>query len=127
MTECVAVARKPRPAAADHSRVSLAPTYRRWIPRSGALGGAALTVALGFAVATAPLAGADEAGYLQRLQSTLAYLTPQQLLTEGYKVCQQNRRGHPSSDAIPMVTTDLAISVPAAVDIIVAAGGELGC
>lgn len=88
---------------------------------------AALAIALGTAVATAPTAGADETGYLQRLQSRLAYLTTQQLLTEGHKICQFTHSGHPSSDAIPMVTKDLAISVPAAVDIIVAAGVELGC
>ncbi|WP_048425130.1 DUF732 domain-containing protein [Mycolicibacterium obuense] len=87
----------------------------------------ALVIAVGAAVVAAPPAGADEAGYLQRLQSRLAYLTTQQLLTEGYKICQLTHGGRPSSDAIPMVTKDLAISVPAAVDIIVAAGGELGC
>ena len=41
-------------------------------------------------------------------------------------MCQLTRSGHGSSDAIPVVTKDLAVSVPAAVDII-AAAAEVGC
>jgi len=127
MNEFVARTYSSRPTAADDSWVSWERTSLSRSPRSRAFYVAPLAIAVGVAVATAPTAGADEAGYLQRLQSTLVYLTPQQLLTEGYKVCQVTHSGHPSSDAIPMVSKDLGISVPAAVDIIVAAGGELGC
>jgi hypothetical protein len=88
---------------------------------------AVTALSIGVAVATAPSASADERGHLQRLESKLAYLSSQQLLTEGYKVCQLTHGGHPSTDAIPMVTKDLAISVPAAVDVIAAGVGELGC
>lgn len=125
MNECVAYS--SRPTAADDSWVSSARTSLRRSPRLRAVYFAPLAIALGIAVAAAPTAGADETGYLERLQSRLAYLTTQQLLTEGYKICQLTHSGHPSSDAIPMVSKDLAISVPAAVDIIVAVGGELGC
>ncbi|MBX8689331.1 hypothetical protein A5722_01630 [Mycobacterium vulneris] len=79
------------------------------------------------AVAFAPVAAADENSYLQRIEPRMAQLTRDQILTEGHKVCQLTRSGHPSSDAIPIVVEDLAISVPAAVDIIIAAAGELGC
>jgi hypothetical protein len=115
------------PTAADHSDVPSSRPSPGLCSRLRAVCVAALAIAVGAAVATASPAGADEAGYLQRLQSRLAYLTTQQLLTEGYKICQLTHSGRPSSNAIPMVTKDLAISVPAAVDIIVAAGGELGC
>ncbi|MEU0497510.1 hypothetical protein [Mycobacterium sp. NPDC006124] len=109
------------------SRVPRAARSRKGRSDLGALHVVALVIAVGAGVVAAPPAGADEAGYLERLQSRLAYLTTQQLLTEGYKICQLTHGGRPSSDAIPMVTKDLAISVPAAIDIIVAAGGELGC
>lgn len=121
------VAYSYRPTAADHADVPSARTSPGRCSRRGANCVVAFVIAVGAAVVAAPPAGADEAGYLQRLQSRLAYLTTQQLLTEGYKICQLTHSGRPSSDAIPMVTKDLAISVPAAVDIIVAAGGELGC
>jgi predicted secreted protein len=78
-------------------------------------------------VAAAPVAAADENSYLQRIEPRMAQLTRDQILTEGYKVCQLTRSGHGSSDAIPMVTKDLAVSVPAAADIIAAAVVELGC
>jgi hypothetical protein len=79
------------------------------------------------AVTSAPVAAADETSYLQRIEPRMAQLTRDQILTEGYKVCQLTRSGHGSSDAIPMVTKDLAVSVPAAADIIAAAVVELGC
>jgi len=88
---------------------------------------ALLAIAVGIGVATAPTAVADEAGYLQRLQSRLAYLTAQQLLTEGYKVCRYVSVGRPTADAIPMVMDDLDITVAAALDIISAAVLQLDC
>ena len=79
------------------------------------------------AIATPPVAVADENSYVQRIEPRMAQLTRDQILTEGYRVCQLTHSGHGSSDAIPMVTKDLAVSVPAAVDIIAAAVVELGC
>lgn len=127
MNDRVACAHSSRPTAAGDVRVGSTRTSLPRNRRPRAVHVALLAIAVGIGVATAPTAIADEAGYLQRLQSRLAYLTAQQLLTEGYKVCQLTHSGHPSSDAIEMVSKDLAISVPAAVEIIVAAGGELGC
>ena len=80
-----------------------------------------------FAVMVAAPAQADEATYLQRLASKYAYLSPQQLLDEGYRVCQAERSGIPSPDSVKMVYEDLAVSMTAAVDIVMAAAVELSC
>jgi hypothetical protein len=50
-----------------------------------------------FAVMAAAPAQADEATYLQRLLPRYAYLNPQQLLAEGYRVCDAERSGITSS------------------------------
>ena len=80
-----------------------------------------------FAVMFAAPAQADEATYLQRLASKYAYLSPHQLLDEGYRVCQAERSGIPSPDSVKMVYEDLAVSMTAAVDIVMAAAVELSC
>ena len=80
-----------------------------------------------FAVMAAAPAQADEATYLQRLAPKYTYLSPQQLLDEGYRVCQAERSGIPSPDSVKMVYEDLAVSMTAAVDIVMAAAVELGC
>lgn len=89
---------------------------------------ATLALLIGAAITTAPTADADQDSYLKRIEPKMAFLTRTQILTEGQKkVCQLIRSGHSSSDAIPMVVEDLNMSVPSAVDLIIAAMVELGC
>lgn len=63
------------------------------------------TAALGFA----PPAAADE-GPLLELQSQFAFLTADQLLTEGYWACRAARSGIGSSDIVQMVQQHLKYS-----------------
>jgi hypothetical protein len=88
---------------------------------------AGLTCASAFAVMAAAPAQADAATYLQRLQTSYVYLNPQQLLAEGYRVCQAERSGVNSWDAVSMVYRDLAVSMSAAWDIEADAVEQLGC
>jgi hypothetical protein len=83
-------------------------------------------IALG-AIGVAPSAAASEGNYLHQLAPKLAYLSTEQLLAEGYRVCRYISVGRPSADAIPMVVKDLGISVPAALNIVAAAIEELEC
>jgi hypothetical protein len=85
------------------------------------------TLAVGITIGLAPPAAASEDSYLAKVQDRLAYLSRDQLLTEAYKVCQMTLSGHATPAAIPVVTKDLAITVPAAVEIITAAVTEFGC
>jgi hypothetical protein len=87
----------------------------------------AATLAAGIAIGVAPTAAADESDYLNQLQPRMAYLTGEQLLTEGYKVCRYVSVGRPSGDAIPVVMQDLKVTVAAAFEIIPAALQELDC
>jgi hypothetical protein len=87
----------------------------------------AVTLAVGIAIGAAPPAVADESDYLNHLGPRLAFLTTDQLLSEGYKVCRFIGVGRPSPDAIPMVMKDLQITVAAAVDIMAGAIEELDC
>ena len=80
-----------------------------------------------FPVIAAAPAQADEATYLQRLAPRYTYLSPQQLLAEGYRVCQAERSGIVSANAVNMVYKDLAVSMAAANDIVSAAVIDLGC
>jgi hypothetical protein len=84
-------------------------------------------LAVGVVIGVAPPAAADESEYLRQVQPKLAFLSTQQLLTEGYKVCRFVNVGRASSDAVPMVVKDLGVSVPAAVYIVAPAIEELDC
>jgi hypothetical protein len=88
---------------------------------------AVVATLLASAVTAAAPAAADESGYLQQLVPKYVFLSPQQLLDEGHKVCDAIHRGMISPDAAIMVQKDLAVSVTAAVDIVGAAGVQLGC
>jgi hypothetical protein len=79
------------------------------------------------AIAVAAPAAADEDSYLHRLQPRLTFLTMEQLLSEGNKVCRASKAGMKSVDAVQMVQQDLAASVAAASDIVSAAVVELDC
>jgi hypothetical protein len=82
---------------------------------------------LASALTVAAPAAADENSYLALLQPKYVFLSSQQLLDEGHKVCDAIHRGMISPDAANMVQKDLAVSVAVSVDIVGAAGVELGC
>src|ERR1700747_239608 len=88
---------------------------------------AVIATVLASAVTAAAPAAADESGYLQLLQPKYVFLSKQQLLDEGHKVCDGVHRGMISPDATNMVVEDLAVSVTVAVDIVGTAGVQLGC
>ena len=88
---------------------------------------AVVATALASAVTTAAPAAADENEYLQLLQPKYVYLSSRQLLDEGHKVCDAIHHGMTSPDAANMVEKDLAVSLAVGVDIVGAAGVELGC
>lgn len=79
----------------------------------------AAVVAAAFAF-TAP-AAADEGKYLERVQPRFSFLSTQQLLSEGDKVCNATRSGMTAADAVQMVQNDLALSVSAGFEIVSAA------
>ncbi|WP_082691799.1 DUF732 domain-containing protein [Mycobacterium sp. IS-1556] len=80
-----------------------------------------------FAVISAAPAQADEATYLKELLPSYTHLTAAQLLAEGYRVCQAERSGTNSPEAVKMVYRDLGVSLTAAGDIVRAAVVHLGC
>jgi Protein of unknown function (DUF732) len=79
------------------------------------------------AVWVAAPAAAGETEYLRLLQDRYTFLSTQQLLTEGHKVCTAMDRGVSAANAVTMVTQDLAVTVSVAFDIVGAAAVELGC
>lgn len=87
----------------------------------------AVSLAAGIAIGVAPPAAADESAYLNQLTPRFAFLSTEQLRTEGYKVCRYVGVGRPTADAIPVVVKDLQITVAASLDIIAAAVEELDC
>src|ERR1700738_2613161 len=87
---------------------------------------AVVATVLASAVAAAAPAAADESEYLRLLQPKYVFLSSQQLLNEGHKVCDAIHRGMISPDAANMVQKDLAVSLATAVDIVGAAGVQLG-
>jgi hypothetical protein len=78
------------------------------------------------ALALAAPAAADEAEYLE-LRERLVFLTADQLLTEGRRVCQATANGMGASDIVGMVRRDLGASSAAATDIVTTAIIELDC
>jgi hypothetical protein len=79
------------------------------------------------ALACAAPAHADQSEYLKALQPRLPFLSTEQLLTEGSRVCASNHSGRPSADAVPTVSKDLGVSVSVASDIVAAAVVHLDC
>jgi len=74
----------------------------------------------------APASAADDE-YLHALQDSYPFLSPQELLSEGQKICNATRGGMNSTDALNMVVKDLQVTVPAAGNIVSAAVVNLGC
>ena len=87
----------------------------------------AIALAIGLGIAAAPTAAAEPSEYLQQLQPSFAFLSAEQLMTEGYKVCRLVDAGRPSADAIPMVVDDLQVTVATAFAIVPAALSTLDC
>jgi hypothetical protein len=87
----------------------------------------AATLAIACAIGFAPPAAAGDQEYLNRVQDRLAFLTPQQLLTEAYKVCAFIAPGRAGPTAIPMVIEDLDVSTSVASEIVTAAIVEMPC
>jgi hypothetical protein len=79
------------------------------------------------AVMAAGPAHADEATYLQKLLPYYTYLSPQQVLAEGYRVCRAERGDSGSANAVDMVYKDLGVSINVANDVVRAAAVDLGC
>jgi hypothetical protein len=77
------------------------------------------------AVLSAPSAAAGETEYLNRLQDRYEFLTPQQLLAEGHRVCAAEQSGALSPARTTMVMNDLVVSPNAALEIVSAAEWEL--
>jgi hypothetical protein len=80
---------------------------------------------VGAAVLSAPAAGADQNGYLSKLQDKYEFLTPQQLLAEGQRVCAAERGGSLSPAKTVMVANDLKVSTNTALEIVSAAEWDL--
>lgn len=70
------------------------------------------------AVALAAPAGASEEEYLRELQPRYAFLTAQELLTEGHRACAAISSGVLAPDTVKMISADLGISTGAAMDIV---------
>ena len=77
-------------------------------------------------MAAAP-AQADESEYLEKLVPKYVYLSPEQLLNEGYRVCRAVDSGLGSGDAIDMVRRDLSVNMAPAYDIATTAITALEC
>lgn len=79
------------------------------------------------AMSAAAPAVAQDADYLALLQDRYRFLSAEQLLSEGYKVCAVIDQGVGSRYAAEMVQQDLGVSPGASIDIVSAATVELGC
>ncbi|KUI06608.1 hypothetical protein AU191_23575 [Mycolicibacterium acapulense] len=83
--------------------------------------------ATAIAVAFAAPAGADQAEFVRKLQEMYVFLSADQLIAAGNKVCANASRGVPAAESMLMVREDLGVSVTAAADIVSIAINELGC
>lgn len=88
--------------------------------------GVPLSVVAG-AVAFAAPAAAGEDEFVETMQTSYAFLTEQQLRSEGAKICSVLGGGVPASDAVIMVRNDLGVSISAAGEIVSAAVVQLDC
>jgi Protein of unknown function (DUF732) len=81
----------------------------------------ALIAGTAMPLAFAAPAAADEGAYLYALQYRYTSVSPQQLLSEGNRVCNAISNGMNSTAAVVMVQNHLGVSVSAAGDIVSAA------
>jgi uncharacterized protein DUF732 len=84
-------------------------------------------IAAATSLAVAAPASADQRAYLTALAPRWAYLSPDQLLTEGHKVCNYINAGNTASAAADMVRADLTVNVDVASEIVITAVKQLGC
>jgi hypothetical protein len=84
-----------------------------------------LSALVGAAILAAPSAAADEVEYLHKLQDKYAFLTPQQLLAEGNRVCTAEQAGALAPDRTTMVINDLTVGVNVALEVVSAAEWDL--
>jgi hypothetical protein len=85
----------------------------------------AMSALVGAAILAAPSAAADQVEYLNKLQDKYAFLTPQQLLDEGNRVCVAESGGSLSPDRTTMVRNDLNVAVGVALEIVSTAEWDL--
>jgi hypothetical protein len=84
-------------------------------------------VAIGITMGSAAPAWATEDVYVQQLQERYPFLSADQLLTEGHRVCQVLSQGHTGTDALLMVKRDLSVSTSTASIIVGEAVREFDC
>jgi hypothetical protein len=85
----------------------------------------AISALIAAAVLSAPSAAADENEYLDKLQDRYQFLTPEQLLAEGQRVCAAEQSGVLSPAKTTMVMNDLTVGTNTALEIVSAAEWEL--
>jgi hypothetical protein len=78
-------------------------------------------MAVATTVAFAAPAAADGGEYLRAVQDRFVFLSAEQLLSEGQRICASTTGGMNSADAVIMTSDDLEVSVPAAFEIVNAA------
>lgn len=83
------------------------------------------SVVFGAAVLVAPSAAADQGEYLDKLQYKYKFLTTQQLMAEGNRVCAAEQAGVGPPARTMMVMNDLTVSTNTALEIVSAAEWEL--
>ena len=77
------------------------------------------------AALSAPTAAADETEFLNKLADRYEFLTPQQLLAEGQRVCAAEQAGTLSPARTTMVMNDLTVGTNTALEIVSAAEWNL--
>jgi hypothetical protein len=78
-------------------------------------------------LAFAAPAAANTVDYLNAVQPWYTNVTPEQLLSEGMRVCSAVRAGMTSPQAVQMVQNDLGVSITASADIVAAAVVHIDC
>jgi hypothetical protein len=86
-----------------------------------------LLAVAGMVLAFPATAAADEGDYLRPLQDKYTFVSREQLLSEGSKVCDAMNSGVSATAAVSMVQRDLGVWLTPAVDIVAAASRNLGC
>ncbi|MFI5508981.1 DUF732 domain-containing protein [Mycobacterium sp. NPDC051804] len=87
----------------------------------------AAALASSIALTSPPSAHADEDVLVELLQTRYVFLSRDQILEEGHKVCQLTQSGRSASSVVPDVVEDLGISVAAAAQFVATAVVELEC
>jgi len=82
---------------------------------------AVIAALIGAVSVSAPTAAATPDEYLVKLQDKYAFLTPQQLLDTGNKVCAAESNGSLSPQLTSMVQRDLNVGTNTALEIVSAA------